>query len=390
MECAACESIQRLVIVVTAFKIEHREHMRKAKAERDRQYEQVQAVLNDRAWTARQRVTEQTAIQLRITKAKERLAQLQVEYEQLKHKTATLKHTNGEMRRRLDDTWRTTTTRWQQLVDSRTRQLQQFNEHRAKLDQKLAASHKVLLRELMHVFGLRRISSRISLKNANITVSEHGIPVITLRISGHLLPEMADWYTPNYSRKGTNAACQLAINMLNLMAYYLNVKLPFIMIDQGAASFAYRSMAGGDTRMSPLYLTDTNSDQFTRGFAMICYNAAYLCHLRGFESTLEQSTFLLWQLWHDRSGYIHHIGYAQHNLSSNMDDTSNTTKAFTLTFDQVLKRLYSLQRPIVMRESVYLVEREETGTILGSNMETWDLVEMPLPPTPAQRRQQDI
>jgi hypothetical protein len=54
-----------------------------------------------------------------------------------------------------------------------------------------------------------------------------------------------------------------------------------------------------------------------------------------------------------------------------------------------------------MRESVYLVEREEAGTILTSNMETWDLVEMPLPPTPAQvaelelwrdnqRRQQDI
>lgn len=50
-------------------------------------------------------------------------------------------------------------------------------------------------------------------------------------------------------------------------------------------------------RMSPLYLTNTNSDQFTRGFAMVCYNAAYLCHLRGFESTLEQSTYLLWQLW---------------------------------------------------------------------------------------------
>jgi hypothetical protein len=63
---------------------EHRERMRKAKTERDSQYEQVQAVLNDRAWTARQRVTERTAIQLRITKAKERLAQLQVEYERCK------------------------------------------------------------------------------------------------------------------------------------------------------------------------------------------------------------------------------------------------------------------------------------------------------------------
>jgi hypothetical protein len=85
----------------------------------------------------------------------------------VKHKTATLKHTNGEMRRRLDDTWRTTTAQWQQLVDNRTKQLQQFHEHRLKLEQKLAVSHKVLLRELMHVFGLRRISSRVSLKNAN-------------------------------------------------------------------------------------------------------------------------------------------------------------------------------------------------------------------------------
>ena len=51
-----------------------------------------------------------------------------------------------------------------------------------------------------------------------------------------------------YPRASTNTACQMVVNMLNLMAYYLNEKLPFTMIDQGTASFAYRSLAGGDTR----------------------------------------------------------------------------------------------------------------------------------------------
>ncbi|KAI9595530.1 UV radiation resistance protein and autophagy-related subunit 14-domain-containing protein [Syncephalis fuscata] len=343
------------------------------------------------------------------------LTRLRTEYEQLQRKTTLLRETNNDTRNRLDDAWRSVTTRWQQTIQSRPEYIEQQQKRKAELDKKLLLSRKLLLRELLHVFNVRRVSSRSSHRRSQQTkataVSEQDSPVYTIRISGLQLPEQADWYSPLYSRNATNTACQMVINMLNLMAYYLNEKLPFTMIDQGTSSFAYRSTAGGDTRSSPLYLTDNNSDQFTRGFAMICYNAAYLCHVRGFKTAIEQSTYILWQLWRccrgssiasssQRSTNVtaNNIStIAVNNSNSNInneDDNNNSssnssivlscTSTFSLSFDKLVKHLYSLQRATVMRESVCLVERDETGTMLLPTMETWDLVEMPLPPTPAQ------
>ncbi|RKP06261.1 hypothetical protein THASP1DRAFT_3617, partial [Thamnocephalis sphaerospora] len=106
-----------------------------------------------------------------------------------------------------------------------------------------------------------------------------------------------------YMREETSAACQLFAQMTSLIAYYMQVKLPFTLVNCGAESWTWRMAIrlrltcrlGRST--APLHLSESNGDQFTRGFAMLCYDVSYLCHQRGLPVSLELAPAVAWNLW---------------------------------------------------------------------------------------------
>ncbi|KAJ3342093.1 hypothetical protein HDU93_003309 [Gonapodya sp. JEL0774] len=86
----------------------------------------------------------------------------------------------------------------------------------------------------------------------------------------------------NYNRDEFNTGVGYIAHMTKLVAYYLEVALPFEMELQGSKSFAranyHETM---DAKKTPLFLQPDNADEFLVGFAMLCFNIAYLCHTQG-------------------------------------------------------------------------------------------------------------
>jgi hypothetical protein len=98
---------------------------------------------------------------------------------------------------------------------------------------------------------------------------------------------------------------------------------------------------------------------------MLCFNTAYLCHYRGLKVPLESITDLLWHLWRC------------------CHTTQATAIPFHLHYEVLLKHLHTKQRKALTRHNkyAYVVHHDEGNSLL---LDTWDLIEAPLPPTPSQ------
>ncbi|KAI8800366.1 UV radiation resistance protein and autophagy-related subunit 14-domain-containing protein [Cladochytrium replicatum] len=205
----------------------------------------------------------------------------------------------------------------------------------------LAHSRRVLVRELVTIFRLRRVQRTSATSTADLAETSKGgegkategseanderegtksraatmeeppeyrIVNVSFSTFGNYL---------NYPREKFNAGLSHAMHMTILLAHYLNITLPFEIVNRGPKSFAkaraHPHLADFDSLVdrepatfgsaaaaaaaavavlsadaftdpppvqAPLYLADSNIDQFTIGLAMLNYDIAYLCWTQG-------------------------------------------------------------------------------------------------------------
>ncbi|CAG8464196.1 25837_t:CDS:2 [Dentiscutata erythropus] len=172
-----------------------------------------------------------------------------------------------------------------------TKDIDNTKERWRHVHQVLAHSRKVLIGELVSLFDLKRIPIQENHKireNGGISENghkstngfsdddcEHAIASITLPKKAHYINRKESEITK------INTAVGHVMHMIGLIAYYLGIKLPFLVINKGHKSFAKGSIHGIPISKRPLYLADRNSEDFTIGMAMLNYNIAYLCHTQG-------------------------------------------------------------------------------------------------------------
>ncbi|KAJ3051111.1 hypothetical protein HK097_007911, partial [Rhizophlyctis rosea] len=92
-----------------------------------------------------------------------------------------------------------------------------------------------------------------------------------------------------YPREKLNAGIGYVVHMLLLLSNYLEVPLPFKLINRGSKSYARaQNMEALESGQMPLYLTDTNADAFTVGLSMLNFDIAYVCYTQGLDIPLAQ------------------------------------------------------------------------------------------------------
>ncbi|KAJ3038827.1 hypothetical protein HDV00_000315 [Rhizophlyctis rosea] len=93
----------------------------------------------------------------------------------------------------------------------------------------------------------------------------------------------------NYPREKLNAGIGYVLHMLILLSNYLDVSLPFKLVNRGSKSYARaHNMDTLETSQMPLYLTDTNADSFTVGLSMLNFDIAYVCYTQGLDIPMQQ------------------------------------------------------------------------------------------------------
>ncbi|KAJ3104312.1 hypothetical protein HDU97_009388 [Phlyctochytrium planicorne] len=90
-----------------------------------------------------------------------------------------------------------------------------------------------------------------------------------------------------YPREKFNAGMGYVVQLTILMTHYLGVGVPFELTVKGSKSAAkgipdrLPRIEGYSSGEMPLYLTDTNIEAFIVGISMLNFNIAYLCHTQG-------------------------------------------------------------------------------------------------------------
>ncbi|CAG8646860.1 25117_t:CDS:2 [Cetraspora pellucida] len=214
----------------------------------------------------------------------------------------------------------------------------------------LAHSRKVLIGELVSLFDLKRVSSQENhirirendgmSENGHIVANsigddcEHAIAGITLPKKHCIRHHVNDRERKEEEIIRINTAVGHVMHMIGLIAFYLGIKLPFLVINKGYKSFAKGSIHGIPISKRPLYLTDRNSEDFTVGMAMLNYNIAYLCHTQGVDiphtriSHTLQNLFLCCQ--------AANLGRMGHLTALNRI----FDQSFSLDFEDVVRRMF--------------------------------------------------
>ncbi|KAJ3154229.1 hypothetical protein HDU89_008296 [Geranomyces variabilis] len=161
----------------------------------------------------------------------------------------------------------------------------------------LAQSRRLLVRELLSIFKLRKVQRRFP-KGVVTTATAAATPpaspvrglhaeikmapggIVEYRIVNVSLPGFS--YGMNVPRERFNAAIGHTVHLCVLLFHYLHISMPFLLASCGDRSYA-RARHEDDSEVSrrPLYLTDSNADGFIVGLAMLNYNVAFLCHSQG-------------------------------------------------------------------------------------------------------------
>ncbi|KAJ3083120.1 hypothetical protein HK102_001244, partial [Quaeritorhiza haematococci] len=194
------------------------------------------------------------------------------------------------------------------LESRRTRELTdiklEIKDYRRKylqVSEILMQSRRLLVRELVSVFRLRRVQRTGGSKNNGGSGASSSHAGSVSAASGGAVEEPPEYRIINvgfstygdylnYPRQKFNAAVGHIVHMTILLAHYLNITLPFEFVNRGAKSYAKANYPRMQTEMSnvPLYLTDNNIERFTTGLSMLNYDIAYLCHTQGVQIKFQQ------------------------------------------------------------------------------------------------------
>ncbi|KAJ3172331.1 hypothetical protein HDU87_007926 [Geranomyces variabilis] len=182
-------------------------------------------------------------------------------------------------------------------TDSMREKITAARAARKQTEDVLAQSRRLLVRELLSIFKLRKVQRRFP-KGAVTTVTAAATPpaspvrglhaemkmapggIVEYRIVNVPLPVFS--YGMNVPRERFNAAIGHTVHLCVLLFHYLHISMPYLLASCGDRSYA-RARHEDDSEASrrPLYLTDSNADAFIVGLAMLNYNVAFLCHSQG-------------------------------------------------------------------------------------------------------------
>ncbi|KAL7747859.1 hypothetical protein RI367_006794 [Sorochytrium milnesiophthora] len=143
-------------------------------------------------------------------------------------------------------------------------------------------ARRVLVKALLSVFDLRSTDVLVPATTGGEAAPKESA-AREYFIHGLMLPSLGDLTT--IPREEINGAFGYTAHLVQLLALYLAVHLPYQIIFLGSSSYIriqYDKADAADTSSAlPLYLADDNYDLFMFAIAALNYNVLYLCHLQG-------------------------------------------------------------------------------------------------------------
>ncbi|CAG8484231.1 5337_t:CDS:2 [Acaulospora colombiana] len=241
----------------------------------------------------------------------------------------------GRDRQEIDILRRNIKTRRQVLQESLA-YFKKYKSHQEALvvkDVENTKERKVLIAELVSLFDLKQASSDPSKHSKKDDATEISDDDDEYAIAGMILPKEANFI--RYPYADTNAAVGHVIHMLGLVAYYLGVKLPFVMVNRGSKSYTKGSVPGIPISKMPLVLNDHNLEVFTVGMAMLNYNIAYLCYTQGVEVAFHKIPHTLQNLY--LCCQAPNLGRSGHLTALNRI----LDQSFSLDFEEVVRIMFA-------------------------------------------------
>ncbi|KAK9767044.1 hypothetical protein K7432_003438 [Basidiobolus ranarum] len=376
MECKVCCNVQRRFYCASCIQERVRKHQavanRYANSIRE-VLDKFQVALKSSQVEGKQKHIQKQALERSLTRYKEQLEAKQKQIDIEKSRVHQLQVRNGLLRENLISARaRLKASREQEVVRYETYMAKLF-EKKKHAQQILAHTRRVLVWELLSLFELRQLG------DDTVHPNHHHSNPFNLRckyiIAGIYLPSNGNW--PECPRDQLNAGVGHIIHMSGLMAHYLNVKLPLQVLYKDSLPYIKVALDNAsESETMPLYYSDDNNDLFTAGMAMLSYNILCLCYSQGLEISPNQ---------------IHHI---LRNLlmcckSNNLGRTNNNPRKIPMfnvsKVYQIIKSTRNPENALSVHEALQLnFAGEDSSEEDEDGNETWDLVEVVLPPTPSQ------
>ncbi|TPX57715.1 hypothetical protein PhCBS80983_g03612 [Powellomyces hirtus] len=231
------------------------------------------------------------ALQADIDYSREQIRQRKLEAQDLRR-------TLQDRRTRLSDAFTTLRLGRTRLLDLMHKDIEETHKQYTQSADVLMQSRRLLVRELLSIFKLRKVQRRFPKSVSNTTIVQSfsassssatrpqsaiaatAPGIIEYRIVNVPLPIFG--YTMSVPRERFNAAIGHTIHMCVLLFQYLHVNLPYFTVNKGENSYAQaQHVVADEASRMPLYLTDNNAESFIVGLSMLNYNIAFLCHTQG-------------------------------------------------------------------------------------------------------------
>lgn len=288
------------------------------------------------------------------------------------------------------------------LSASSKRQIEETQKRFAATSEILTQSRRLLIRELVSVFRLRKVqrSGQNLLsrdKNAGEVVdatslfgNESGggsVATPSMEIAKRLFYEEPQEYKLinvgfsaygdylAYPREKFNAGLGHAVHITIIMSHYLGVTLPFQIVYRGSKSVAKPgiiSLTGLLDKSAmvpnqlPLYLTDTNAETFGIGLAMLNYNVSFMCHSQGVEIPIHQVPNTLENIaqccraanlgWDSHWNLMRSNQFPSSSTTTPISNPTTVSTPFSLDFTKVYK----------LHAALRLRKRPHRGTSTGA------------------------
>ncbi|KAF8488579.1 UV radiation resistance protein/autophagy-related protein 14 [Gautieria morchelliformis] len=351
MECTNCNLLQRKFFCTSCIKAHLREARSATKhvaAERSKHVERASKEL-PAIDKARQIRSEISSLEERVTEVRKETQRIKAAHEAARERITALKASLAERRNRL-------VAARALPSPSQSSSLQSFHSALSQMTETLAHTRAILVEELVEVFSIVEVGGRPSLGSTKGAKGEWMIGGLVLPVPGDMR---------RYPPEHINAALTHTLQFLNLLTFYLGVKLPFEVTwngemvgvghpyiaagkgsDSGGwarwstkqplhrpASSPSSSGAHGASPKSPA--TSSQTPSFTTALTMLVYNTLYLCHTQSLPIPLSQSGDVLRNLW--ALCCTPELGRRSHQTGVGAALEQPTPPAFTVEFTQLLQ-----------------------------------------------------
>ncbi|KIJ55025.1 hypothetical protein M422DRAFT_24884 [Sphaerobolus stellatus SS14] len=351
MECRNCQLFQRKFYCHNCIKI----HIRDQRAA-------IEQVAKEASKNVKHAAKELSSMEnARQTRAEiagleERVAETQLETQNSREKNVATSERIAKLKASVTERRRNLAAAQSLPLPSHSKTSQALQTKVTRLSDELSEARRVFVEELLDVFDVVEVGGRPAMGGIKGTKGEW-------MIGGMVLPVPGDM--TRYPPEHINAAITYTMHFINLLTFYLGVKLPFeVTWSESVVGVGTPYMAAGkgpDTggwarwiSKQPLHMptstspstsstpstspTKTSSSQapsFTIGITMLIYNIIYLCHTQSLSIPLSQSGEILRNLW--ELCCCPQLGRRSHQTDVGVPLETPTPVSFTLEFAQLLQ-----------------------------------------------------